>query len=74
VNLEMVAQTLEHSMYEPEQFPGLMCRMSDSKAVILLFSSGSLVCAGAKGESEVHKAVEKLQELIENKGLLYRQG
>ncbi len=74
VDLEKAAFVLPHSMYEPEQFPGLMCRMSDSKAVILLFSSGSLVCAGAKGESEVHKAVEKLQELIENKGLLYRQG
>ncbi|NIQ04840.1 MAG: TATA-box-binding protein, partial [Candidatus Korarchaeota archaeon] len=30
--------------YEPEQFPGLIYRMNDPKVVILLFSSGKLVC------------------------------
>ncbi|MFW6110666.1 MAG: TATA-box-binding protein, partial [Thermoproteota archaeon] len=37
-------------MYEPEQFPGLIYRMENPKAVILLFASGKLVCTGAKKE------------------------
>lgn len=59
-------------MYEPEQFPGAIYRMEDSNAVILIFSSGKLVCTGAKKEEEVHQAVMKLhQELDENDMIIY---
>jgi len=59
-------------MYEPEQFPGLIYRMEDPKAVILIFSSGKLVCTGTKREKEVRQAVMKLlQELDENDVIIY---
>ncbi len=59
-------------MYEPEQFPGVIYRMEDPKTVILIFSSGKLVCTGAKKEEEVHQAVMKLrQELDENDMIIY---
>jgi transcription initiation factor TFIID TATA-box-binding protein len=59
-------------MYEPEQFPGAIYRMEDPKTVILIFSSGKLVCTGAKKEEEVHQAVMKLrQELDENGVIIY---
>jgi len=59
-------------MYEPEQFPGLIYRMKTPKAVILIFSSGKLVCTGAKKEEEVHQAVKKLrQKLDENDAIFY---
>ena len=48
IHLEKAARTLPRSMYEPEQFPGLIHRMLDPKTVILLFASGKLVCTGAK--------------------------
>ena len=57
-------------MYEPEQFPGLIYRMDDPKVVILLFASGKLVCTGAKKETEVHRAVAKLQGTLEEKVLI----
>jgi len=44
VHLEQAARTLPRSMYEPEQFPGLIHRVLDPKTVILIFSSGKLVC------------------------------
>jgi len=40
-------------MYEPEQFPDLIYRMTDPKTVLLLFASGNLVCTGAKSEKMV---------------------
>ncbi len=43
VYLEQAARTLPRSMYEPEQFPGLIHRMLDPKTVILVFASGKLV-------------------------------
>ena len=70
VHLEEAARTLEKSMYEPEQFPGLIHRMSDPKTVILLFASGKLVCTGAKKEQEVYRAVENLHINLEGKKLM----
>jgi len=58
INLELAALWLEHSMYEPEQFPGLIYRLAEPKTVLLLFQSGNLVCTGAKTEAQVRQAVE----------------
>jgi len=48
IDLEQAAFVLGKTMYEPEQFPGLIYRMDNPKVVILLFASGKLVCTGAK--------------------------
>lgn len=57
VLLEKAAYLLENTMYEPEQFPGLIYRLVDPKVVLLIFSSGKMVITGAKSEEEVEKAV-----------------
>lgn len=71
IDLEKCAVSLEKMMYEPEQFPGLIYRMGEPKTVMLLFSSGKLVCTGAKKEEDVEKAVKKLKEILESKNLIY---
>jgi transcription initiation factor TFIID TATA-box-binding protein len=71
IDLEKAAYTLERTMYEPEQFPGLIYRMQEPKVVILLFASGKLVCTGAKKEGDVFEAVEKLHVLVEEKSLIF---
>ena len=70
IHLEQAARTLPRSMYEPEQFPGLIHRMIDPKTVILLFSSGKLVCTGAKKEPDVYRSVNNLHALLEEKKLM----
>ena len=70
IHLEQAARTLPRSMYEPEQFPGLIHRMLDPKTVILLFSSGKLVCTGAKKEADVYRSVNNLHALLEEKKLM----
>jgi len=70
IHLEQAARTLPRSMYEPEQFPGLIHRMPDPKTVILLFSSGKLVCTGAKKEADVYRSVHNLHALLEEKNLM----
>ena len=70
VHLEKAARQLPKSMYEPEQFPGLIHRMAVPKTVILLFASGKLVCTGAKKEGEVFIAVNNLHTILEQKGLM----
>jgi transcription initiation factor TFIID TATA-box-binding protein len=71
IDLEKAAYTLEHAMYEPEQFPGLIYRMAEPKVVVLLFASGKLVCTGAKQEQDVYVAVEKLHTLLEETSLIF---
>lgn len=70
INLEKSAYSLNRTMYEPKQFPGLIYRMDDPKVVTLLFDSGKLVCTGAKIETEVHRAISKLQGTLEEKALI----
>ena len=70
IHLEHAARVLPRSMYEPEQFPGLIHRMLDPKTVILLFASGKLVCTGAKKEADVYRSVHNLHSLLEEKKLM----
>ena len=71
IELEDCAYSLGRTMYEPEQFPGLIYRMDVPKVVILLFASGKLVCTGATKEEDVYEAVAKLHKSLEEKELIY---
>jgi transcription initiation factor TFIID TATA-box-binding protein len=64
LNLDELAFSLEASEYEPEQFPGLVYRLFEPKVAFLLFSSGRVVCAGAKSIGDVKKAVEILEKRL----------
>jgi len=71
IELEECAYSLGRTMYEPEQFPGLIYRMDEPKVVILLFASGKLVCTGATKEEDVYEAVDKLHKKLEEEELIY---
>jgi len=71
IDLEKSAFQLGKTMYEPEQFPGLIYRMDEPKVVILLFASGKLVCTGAKKEQDVYDAVQKLHRILEQQNLIF---
>jgi len=60
-------------VYEPEQFPGLIYRMDSPRAVFLIFSIGKLVCTGAKREEDVHQAVIKLHQQLDEKNLIHHE-
>jgi len=64
VDLERAVMTLENSIYEPEQFPGLVYRMKDPKAVVLIFGSGKIVIAGAKCEEQVPKVAGRVMDRL----------
>ena len=77
IDLEKTTYSLKKTMYEPEQFPGLIYRLDEPKVVMLLFASGNFVCTGARNEEEVQRAVAKLQETLERNELIayeWREG
>jgi len=70
LNAIAIGLGLEKVEYEPEQFPGLVYRMTDPKVVVLLFGSGKLVCTGAKKPEDAERAVDKITEELQSLGLL----
>lgn len=69
LNLEEIAFTLENSEYEPEQFPGLVYRITEPRVAFLLFSSGRIICTGARNIESIHRALHKFREELEGIGI-----
>lgn len=69
LDLQALALELDGSEYNPEQFPGLIYRVKDPKAALLLFGSGKVVCTGSKSSDQVRTAIEKVIKLIEKAGI-----
>ena len=57
VPLVKLAEALPNTEYNPEQFPGLVMRVKEPKTSALIFSSGKIVCTGAKSMSKVKLSV-----------------
>jgi len=63
LSIEKLARTLPKSMYEPEQFPGLIYRIQGS-CVALLFASGKGVIVGAKSVEEINSALFEIKNRV----------
>ncbi|MCE8423393.1 MAG: TATA-box-binding protein [Candidatus Methanoperedens sp.] len=70
LNAIAIGLGLENIEYEPEQFPGLVYRLSVPKVVMLLFGSGKLVVTGGKKPEDAVAAVEKIVEELDGLGLI----
>ena len=64
LNLNSLAMKLDNTEYEPEQFPGLVYKLTAAKATFLLFSNGKIVCTGTKSKEQVHQAIKMLKESL----------
>jgi transcription initiation factor TFIID TATA-box-binding protein len=69
LNLEEITFALENAEYEPEQFPGLVYRISEPRVAFLLFSSGKIICTGAHKIEDIHTALKKLKKKLESIGI-----
>jgi transcription initiation factor TFIID TATA-box-binding protein len=69
LDLDAIGLLLEGAEYEPEQFPGLIYRMKDPKAAILLFRSGKANCAGGRNLEAVHRCIGQVQEQLTSAGI-----
>ena len=60
VPLIKLAEVLPNTEYNPEQFPGLVMRIKDPKTSALIFSSGNVVCTGAKSLTKVKESINQI--------------
>ncbi|NIM46991.1 MAG: TATA-box-binding protein [Candidatus Aenigmarchaeota archaeon] len=69
VKLEKLVANLDGIEYEPEQFPGLVMRLKDPKAAALIFSSGKIVCTGAKSPKDAKLVIAKIVKRMNRLGM-----
>ena len=65
IPLEKMAATLSNTEYNPEQFPGLVIRIKEPKTSALIFSSGKVVCTGARSMDKVEESIRKIIKSLE---------
>jgi len=69
IPLEKMAATLSNTEYNPEQFPGLVIRIRDPKTSALIFSSGKVVCTGARSLEKVEESLDKIIKSLKKIGV-----
>ncbi len=72
MDLEKISKGLpiQNVTYEPSEFPGVIYKADDYDSILLLFSSGKLVCTGAKKIEDATKAIDMLKEKLTSIGAL----
>ncbi|MBD3361930.1 TATA-box-binding protein [Candidatus Woesearchaeota archaeon] len=73
IPLEKMAATLSNTEYNPEQFPGLVIRIKEPKTSALIFSSGKIVCTGARSLDKVTESLKKIIKSLEKINVKIKQ-
>jgi len=58
--------------YNPERFPGVVYRIKEPKLAMLIFSSGKIICTGARSREDITIAVEKLVKKLAESGVIIK--
>jgi transcription initiation factor TFIID TATA-box-binding protein len=70
LNLDLISLTLDRTIYEPEVFPGLIYKVEEPKVCFLLFTSGKIICTGAKNNKDIITAVRDLAVTLKESDVL----
>jgi len=68
-DLTVIESEFEGAEYNKQKFPGLVYRVSDPKAAFLVFTSGKVVCTGAKNVADVHTVIGNMAKKLNSIGI-----
>jgi len=66
LDLYSIAKASPDVDYEPEQFPGAICKIKDPKSALLLFKNGKIICTGAKTEADIRRAINQVIKIVKD--------
>jgi transcription initiation factor TFIID TATA-box-binding protein len=69
IDLLAIMKGFRNTEYNPKKFPGLVFRLRKPKTTTLIFTTGKMVCTGAKSEKMARSAVEKVVRELKDKGI-----
>lgn len=68
LNLKQITLHARNAEYNPKRFAAVIMRIRDPKTTALIFSSGKMVCTGAKSEENARFASRKFARIIQKLG------
>jgi transcription initiation factor TFIID TATA-box-binding protein len=69
IDLKKFVSKVKGVEYNPENFPGVVYRIHEPKLAMLIFSSGKVICTGARGTKDIDSAVEQLLVKLKEGGV-----
>ena len=69
IDLKKFASMASGLEYNPEKFPGVVFRIKKPKVAMLIFSSGKVICTGARSREDIDEAVKKLLAKLKEAGI-----
>jgi transcription initiation factor TFIID TATA-box-binding protein len=67
-DLHKIEAELEDATYNKKKFPGLVYRVKAPKAAFLIFTTGKIVCTGAKNVEDVRTVITNLAKTLKSIG------
>ncbi len=73
MDLNEITKLFPDVEYHPDQFPGLVFRLKSPKTATLIFTSGKMVCTGAKSEEMSRNAVKTVVQKLRKGGITVKK-
>jgi len=70
IDLLAIMKVFRNVEYTPKKFPGLVYRMKSPKTATLIFTTGKMVCTGAKSEKMALRALRKVVRELKKEGII----
>ncbi|XP_059161029.1 uncharacterized protein LOC131944443 [Physella acuta] len=68
LDLKTIALRARNAEYNPKRFAAVIMRIRDPRTTALIFSSGKMVCTGAKSEDQAKLAARKYARIVQKLG------
>lgn len=68
LDLKKIALHARNAEYNPKRFAAVIMRIREPRTTALIFSSGKMVCTGAKSEDDSRLAARKYARIIQKLG------
>lgn len=68
MDLKKIALHARNAEYNPKRFAAVIMRIREPRTTALIFSSGKMVCTGAKSEEDSRLAARKYARIIQKLG------
>lgn len=68
LDLKKIALHARNAEYNPKRFAAVIMRIREPRTTALIFSSGKMVCTGAKSEGDSRLAARKYARIIQKLG------
>ncbi|MBZ3872100.1 TATA-box-binding protein [Sciurus carolinensis] len=68
LDLKTIALRARNAEYNPKRFAAVIMRIRELRTTVLIFSSGKMVCTGAKSEEQSRLAARKYARVVQKLG------